>query len=160
MNRLNYNASINATGWQVINPHYSLFTGEDCMLFFVQFIAGRFSLDTSGELTSWITSVCLTVCPDQFAYLIIDSYFLSHRQNVHFLLRYLLQRQSFCYFHMVHQSVFSSEHLLFSLSSTVFTCQVDFSLFWSLNLLSSSNCFQVPDCFLCFCGCCECCYRE
>ena len=153
MNRLNYNASINATGWQVINP-FSFST--------TVFLLERtvFSLDTSGELTSWITSVCLTVCPDQFAYLIIDSYFLSHRQNVHFLLRYLLQRQSFCYFHMVHQSVFSSEHLLFSLSSTVFTCQVDFSLFWSLNLLSSSNCFQVPDCFLCFCGCCECCYRE
>ena len=64
----------------------------------------------------------------------------------------------FILLHM-EQSITYFEDSLFSFSSDVFVYQLDFSLFWPLNLLSSASyvtCFRVSGCFVYFLGCCEC----
>ena len=89
--------------------------------------------------------------------LIVDSYFLSDHESVNFLMRYIvLQQQSFTW--CINQ--FLLLNTFYFLFPQTFLLNSQISLFWFLNLLSSSNCFQVPDCFLCFCGFTKCCYRN
>ena len=63
---------------------------------------------------------------------------IDQQMQVHFLMTHVLQQQPVYCFHMEHQSISSFEHLFVSFFSDVFTCQLDFSLFSSLNIESST----------------------
>ena len=130
-------------GWQVMNPViYKIFSGKNCIRSpCFLFMTECFSLNTSG-----ITSVCLRVCSDWFVYCLYiaisssTSYYwqtllLSHGAPINF--------------------PFWIHFLFFFLKKFFF--QLDFSLFWFLNLLSSSkNLFPSFWLFLVLFWCCEC----
>ena len=99
------------------------------------------SLGTSGETTSWITSIYSMVCWKE-----VDSIYIITTSHNH--QRESLHSDETCssttvsyYYHMVYQLISFFEHIFFSFFSNFFTYQLGFSLSWPLNLLSSSNFF-------------------
>ena len=124
--------------WWIHFLFSNLISGENCSWSpSFLFNTTRFSLDTYGETTYWITLVWSMVCWDQLVcWWYILSFTLSSTSRmylgVHFLMTYVLQQQFlYCFIWSPNQflllNIFS-----FLLSSDFFTYQLDSSDPWIL----------------------------
>ena len=71
---------------------------------FLLFITGTFSLDTFGETTFWINSICLTVCWEELMVYLCIILNKKQYQNLFFLMRHILWQRHQYYFEMGHES--------------------------------------------------------